>query len=165
MPVPMAYLQGLRKICDETGILLILDEVQSGFARTGLGPPTNTTAWSPILSTWAKAMGGGMPIGAVIGKADVMDGAQPGTIGGTYTGTQSLVLPRWRRLSEIERLETLPASGRDWQAGSLSKFRELQTQYPNKIGDVRGIGAMVAMELVEDGDPNRPATKLVAETV
>ncbi len=164
VPVPKAYLQGLRKICDETGILLILDEVQSGIARTGKWAAFEHYGVFPDLSTWAKAMGGGLPIGAVIGKADVMDGAQPGTIGGTYTGNPVACAAALAAISEIERLklcQRADAIGKQ----VLSKFRELQKQYPQQIGDVRGVGAMVAMEFVEGGDPNRPATKLVTETL
>ena len=86
IPVPPAYLRGLRKLCDEHGILMILDEVQSGFCRTGEWGAFQRYDVVPDISTWAKAMGGGLPIGAVVGKADVMDGARPGTIGGTYGG-------------------------------------------------------------------------------
>ena len=79
IPVPAGYLRGLRKLCDEHGIMLILDEVQSGFCRTGRWAAYEHYDVVPDISTWAKAMGGGLPIGAVIGKAEVMDGARPGT--------------------------------------------------------------------------------------
>ena len=86
VPVPEAYLRGLREVCDRTGIVLICDEVQSGFARAGHWAAYERYGVRPDLSTWAKSMGGGMPIGAVMGRAEVMDAARPGTIGGTYGG-------------------------------------------------------------------------------
>ena len=86
VPTPAAYLAGLRQLCDEHGILLIFDEVQSGFARTGAWAAHQVYGVVPDLSTYAKAMGGGMPIAAVVGRAEVMDAARPGTIGGTYGG-------------------------------------------------------------------------------
>lgn len=164
VPAPQAYLQGLRKICDETGILMILDEVQSGFGRTGAWAAYEHYGVVPDLSTWAKAMGGGMPIGAVIGKAEVMDGAQPGTIGGTYGGNPVACAAALAAIAEIQRLN-LCERARAIGATVRTRFLELQQQYPQHIGDVRGVGAMLAMEFVEHGDPNRPATQIVAETV
>ena len=83
VPMPQAYMKELRKICDEFGILLILDEVQSGFGRTGEWAAFHHYDVVPDLTTWAKSMGGGMPIGCVMGKAEIMDAAASGTIGGT----------------------------------------------------------------------------------
>src|SRR5690606_18722566 len=83
---PKAYMEGLRRICDTHGIMMICDEVQSGFARTGTWGAFEHSGITPDLSTWAKSMGGGMPIGCVMGKAEIMDKAQPGTLGGTFGG-------------------------------------------------------------------------------
>ena len=83
---PQKYVEGLREFCDKFGIMLIFDEVQSGFCRTGKWAAYEHYGVTPDISTWAKSMGSGMPIGAVIGKAEVMDGAAVGTIGGTYPG-------------------------------------------------------------------------------
>src|SRR5690606_33012533 len=85
-PAPKAYLQGLREYCDKYGIVLIFDEVQSGFGRTGKWASYEHYGVTPDISTWAKSLGSGMPIAAVMGKAHIMDAAQPGTIGGTYIG-------------------------------------------------------------------------------
>jgi 4-aminobutyrate aminotransferase/(S)-3-amino-2-methylpropionate transaminase len=84
--MPKRYLQALRRLCTDHKMLLILDEVQSGFGRTGKWAAYEHYGVTPDLSTWAKAMGSGMPIGCVIGRAEVMDAAVPGTIGGTYPG-------------------------------------------------------------------------------
>src|SRR5690606_9539300 len=86
IPAPAAYMQGLRTICNENGILLICDEVQSGFCRTGKWSAYEHAGITPDLSTWAKSMGSGLPIAAVVGRAEVMDAARPGTVGGTYGG-------------------------------------------------------------------------------
>ncbi len=83
---PQRYVEGLRKFCDDHGIVLIFDEVQSGFCRTGKWGAYQHYEVTPYISTWAKSMGSGMPIGAVIGKQEIMDAAAPGTIGGTYLG-------------------------------------------------------------------------------
>ena len=162
VPIPRAYLQGLRKICDETGILLILDEVQSGFCRTGGWSAYEHYGVVPDLSTWAKSMGGGMPIGAVIGKAHIMDAARPGTIGGTYGGNPVSCAAS---LATIKLMEDLQLGSRATVIGQrvTECFRELQKQFPNWIGDVRGLGAMVAVEFVLNRNPHNPATELTAE--
>jgi 4-aminobutyrate aminotransferase / (S)-3-amino-2-methylpropionate transaminase / 5-aminovalerate transaminase len=85
-PAPEKYLKGLRKFCDDHGIMLIFDEVQSGFGRTGNWASWQNYGVTPDISTYAKSLGSGMPIAAILGKADVMDAAAPGTIGGTYIG-------------------------------------------------------------------------------
>lgn len=164
IPVPREYLQGLRALCDEHGMLLILDEVQSGFCRTGRWAAYEHYGVTPDISTWAKSMGGGLPIGAVVGKADVMDGARPGTIGGTYGGNPVACAAS---LATIRLMETLGLNARASEIGLrvLDRFRKLQIQFPDLVGDVRGLGAMVAMELVNGGDPHQPATDLAAEVL
>ncbi len=164
VPVPPAYLRGLRTLCDELGILLILDEVQSGFCRTGRWAAYDHFGVVPDISTWAKAMGGGLPIGAVMGKADLMDGARPGTIGGTYGGNPVACAAS---LATLRLMEELQLGSRAMAIGQrvLDRFTELQRRFPQWIGDVRGLGAMVAMELVEHGDPHRPATELTLEVL
>lgn len=164
VPVPPTYLTGLRALCDKHGILLILDEVQSGFCRTGRWASYEHYGVVPDISTWAKAMGGGLPIGAVIGKADVMDSARPGTIGGTYGGNPVACAAS---LATIKLMEELQLCDRAIQIGRrvTDRFREIQSQFPEWIGDVRGLGAMVAMELVQNGDVDQPATQLTGEVL
>ena len=159
--VPKAYLQGLRKICDENGILLILDEVQSGFCRTGKWCAYEHLGVKPDISTWAKAMGGGMPIGCVIGKAEVMDGAAPGTIGGTYLGNPVCAAAA---LASINYMINENMNARAVHIGEVmrSRFEKLKSTHPI-IGDVRGLGAMIAVEFVEDKNPAKPASKFVDE--
>ena len=164
VPVPCAYLRGLREICDETGILMILDEVQSGFCRTGRWAAFEHYDVVPDLSAWAKAMGGGLPIGAVIGKAEIMDSARPGTIGGTYGGNPVSCAAS---LATIRLMEELKLGPRAEVVGKrvVKCFRSLQKQFPHWVGDVRGLGAMIAVEFVMNGDPHKPATDLTAEIV
>jgi 4-aminobutyrate aminotransferase/(S)-3-amino-2-methylpropionate transaminase len=159
---PVEYLRGLRALCDEFGILLILDEVQSGFGRTGYWAAYEHYNVVPDLSTWAKSMGGGMPIGCVIGKAEIMDSALPGTIGGTYGGNPVACAAS---LAAIQEIEDQGLCQRATLIGQqvLAKFGELQRQYPAAIGDVRGLGAMVAMEFVADRDPLKPLPQIVAQ--
>ncbi len=143
IPVPPGYLHGLRQLCDEHGMLLILDEVQSGFCRTGRWAAYEHYDVVPDISTWAKSMGGGLPLGAVIGKAEVMDAARPGTIGGTYGGNPVACAAS---LASIRLMEELQLNTRALAIGQCvtDRFRELQERFPHWIGDVRGLGAMVA---------------------
>jgi len=163
VPVPPEYLRGLRRICDETGILLVLDEVQTGFCRTGRWAAYEHYDVLPDLSTWAKSMGGGLPIGAVIGRAEVMDGARPGTIGGTYGGNPVACAAALATLRRMEELD-LPRRAERIGERIRSRFEALARRCP-AIGDVRGLGAMIGIELVEDGDPARPASAMVREVL
>lgn len=152
--VPRHYLQGLRQICDEHGILLIIDEVQSGFGRTGAWAAYEHYGIVPDLSTWAKSMGSGMPIGCVIGRSDLMDAAAPGTIGGTYLGNPVCCAAA---LATIEYMEEININRLGQEVGRIvrHRFEAMQAKH-SAIGDVRGLGAMVAMELVRESDPHRP---------
>lgn len=160
VPAPAEYLQGLRKICDEHGILLICDEVQSGFCRTGRWAAYEHAGIVPDLSTWAKSMGGGLPIGAVVGKAAIMDAAQPGTIGGTYGGNPVACAAALATIAVMES-ENLNARATVIGERVRTRFEALQAKCP-LIADVRGLGAMIGMEFCHDGDPGRPAGPVVA---
>lgn len=163
VPAPAAYLRRLREICDEHGIMLIFDEVQTGFCRTGRWAAYEHVGVIPDLSTWAKSMGGGLPIAAVIGKAHVMDAARPGTIGGTYGGNPVACASA---LATIRLMEDEDLNTKSRQIGDtiLRRFADIQQRCP-LVGDVRGIGAMVGMEFVEDGDPSRPAPAVVRQII
>lgn len=161
---PLKYLQGLRKICDHYGILLIIDEVQSGFGRTGKWAAYMHYDIVPDISTWAKSMGSGMPIGAVIGRSVVMDAAAPGTIGGTYPGNPVCCAASIATINYMKEID-INALGNKVGNVVRSKMLEWQKQYPDVIGDVRGLGAMLAMELVNNGDPNKPATETTAKII
>ena len=161
VPAPPGYLEGLREICDAEGIVLIFDEVQTGFCRTGRWAAYEHFGVLPDLSTWAKSMGGGLPIGAVIGRAEVMDGAEPGTIGGTYGGNPVACASA---LATIQVMEELELNDRATRIGERirQRFQALADRC-EAVGEVRGLGAMMAMELVEPGEPGVPASALARE--
>ncbi len=161
--VPPAWLRGVRELCDEHGILLILDEVQTGFCRTGSWGAYQQLGVVPDLSTWAKAMGGGLPISAVVGRAEVMDAALPGTIGGTYGGNPVACAAALATLRVMER-ERLSERAIELGARMREKFEAMRARCPAVV-DVRGMGAMLAFELCEGGDPARPAGALTAEVL
>lgn len=156
--MPPAYLQALRDICNQYGILLIIDEVQSGFGRTGAWAAFHHYGITPDLSTWAKSMGGGMPIGAVIGRAEIMDAAAPGTIGGTYLGNPVCCAAALANIRYMEAVD-INAKGRKVGQTVRRRFEAMQKRCP-AIGNVRGLGAMLAFELVKNGDPLQPDADL-----
>jgi len=163
VPAPVGYLQGLRRICDAHGILLIADEVQSGFCRTGTWASYEHYGVVPDLSTWAKSMGGGLPIAAVLGKAEVMDKVAPGTVGGTYGGNPVACAAALAAIGAMEAKD-LNARARAIGDQVRSRFEALRATVP-AVGDVRGLGAMVGIELVHDGDVSRPAAAEVAKVI
>ena len=152
--VPKKYIQELRKICDKYGILLILDEVQSGFGRTGKWAAYEHFDVVPDISTWAKSMGSGMPIGCVIGKAAIMDSCKPSTIGGTYPGNPVCCAAA---IATIKYMEEIDINALGEKVGNIVRvrFNKMKEQFP-AIGDVRGLGAMMAFELVKNNDPHQP---------
>ncbi|MCB9688249.1 MAG: aspartate aminotransferase family protein [Alphaproteobacteria bacterium] len=160
LPVPAAWLRGVRDLCDRHGVLLILDEVQTGFCRTGSWGAYQQLGVVPDLSTWAKAMGGGLPISAVLGRAEVMDAAVPGTIGGTYGGNPVACASALATLSVMEQ-DDLSGRAKVLGARIRARFGALAEKTP-LVADVRGMGAMMAIELCEGGDPRKPATATTA---
>ena len=162
---PFALLRALRAICDEHGILLIADEVQSGFARTGRMFAIEHSGVSPDLMTLAKSLAGGLPMAAVVGRASIMDQVAPGGLGGTYAGAP-LACAAALAVLDIIADEDLCA-----RAEAMGAFMEERltglTQQRNAIspiGGVRRLGAMVAFDLVsEDGAPDPGATKRLIE--
>lgn len=163
IPAPKAYLEGLRRICDTHGTMLIFDEVQTGFGRTGHWGAYQHYGVTPDISTWAKALGGGLPISAVIGRAEIMDAAVSGTIGSTFGGNPVACAAA---LATIDLMEKQKLNARAQRIGAkvFERFRALQSKC-SSVGDVRGLGAMVGMELVEDRDPKRPATLLTTKVL
>ena len=155
VPAPARYLRGLRELCDELGILLVYDEVQTGFGRTGHWGAYQHFGVVPDLSTWAKSMGGGLPISAVVGKAEVMDGAAPGTIGGTYGGNPVACACALATIREMEALDVNSHASRVG-ARVRARFEKMAQRCP-AIVDVRGIGAMIGAEFALEGDLSRPA--------
>lgn len=162
-PAPKKYLEGLRKFCDDHGIMLIFDEVQSGFGRTGNWASWQNYGVTPDISTYAKSLGSGMPIAAILGKAEVMDSAAPGTIGGTYIGNPvccAAALATIAYMKEID-LNKLGVEVGKYTRDRLEKLKEKCPQ----IGDVRGLGAFLAVEFVKNGDPQQPDGELTGKIV
>jgi len=162
---PKEFLPGLREICDRHGIVLIVDEVQTGFARTGRMFASEHYGVIPDLMTLAKGIASGMPLSAVVGRAEIMDAPTPGRIGGTFGGNPVSCAAA---LATIEALEREHLSNRAETIGALltERLQGLQQRYP-RMGDVRALGAMVAVELVTDPRTRTPdkeaATALIGE--
>jgi 4-aminobutyrate aminotransferase/(S)-3-amino-2-methylpropionate transaminase len=155
---PAAWVRGLREICDEHGIVLIADEVQSGFGRTGKMFGIEHFGVEPDLITVAKSMAAGVPISGVLGRAAIVDRAGDSTIGGTFVGSPLGCVAGVAVLDEIAERDLL---GRGVSIGERmrARFLELQMRYVH-IGDVRGLGPMVALEFVRDGSTKEPAPDL-----
>lgn len=156
------YVQYLRKFCTENNIFLIFDEVQSGFGRTGKWAAYEHYDVTPDLSTWAKSMGGGMPIGAVIGKQEIMDAVKPGLIGGTYLGNSLSCVASLASINYMQK-NNINAAGEKVGKIVREKFNQLQEKYPKNITDVRGLGAMLAIEFFnpETKMPDGDSTKAI----
>jgi 4-aminobutyrate aminotransferase/(S)-3-amino-2-methylpropionate transaminase len=147
VPAPAAYLQGLRRLCDRHGIVLIVDEVQTGFGRTGRFFAIEHSGVEPDLIVVAKSIGMGLPLSGVLGKAEIMDAPGPGAVGGTYVGNpvaQAAALAVLDVFEEEGLLERANAIGETIRA----RMEAWRDRFP-KVGDVRGLGAMLAIELVE----------------
>jgi 4-aminobutyrate aminotransferase/(S)-3-amino-2-methylpropionate transaminase len=163
-PVPEAFLARLREVCDCHGIVFICDEIQTGFGRTGRMFACQHDGVEPDVITLAKGIAGGFPIAAVVGKRAVMDGPGPGGLGGTYAGSPLGCAAGLAALRVIEQ-EGLCARAVEIGQRLKAGLGELQARHPDRIGDVRGPGAMVAMELVRDGDAGRPDADLTQALV
>jgi 4-aminobutyrate aminotransferase / (S)-3-amino-2-methylpropionate transaminase / 5-aminovalerate transaminase len=153
--VPKAYLRGLREICNETGIMLIIDEVQTGFGRTGKWAAYEHYGVKPDISTWAKSMGSGMPIGCVIAKTSVFDNINPTTLGGTYLGNPVCCAAS---LATIKYMEEININALGEKVGGIvrRRFEDFHAKFPQLISEVRGLGAMLAFEMSVDGDVLKP---------
>jgi 4-aminobutyrate aminotransferase/(S)-3-amino-2-methylpropionate transaminase len=162
---PFGFLKALRKICDQHGILLVLDEVQTGFARTGTVFAHEQAGVEADLVPMAKSLAGGFPLAAVTGKAEIMDAPGPGGLGGTYGGSPIACAAAHAVLDVIED-EGLCA--RAVTIGQRFTDRLLAMQNDPRfgcIGEVRGLGAMVAIELVKDRNPHKPDADLTKALV
>ena len=156
-------MQRLRALCDQHGILLVADEVQTGAGRTGTFFAMEQMGVAADLVTLAKSMAGGFPISAVIGRAEVMDAPAPGGLGGTYAGSPvgcAAALAVLQVFDDEQLLARSQAVGERLSAG----LKAMAARH-KAIGDVRGLGAMVAMELFKDGDVHQPDADLVKAIV
>jgi 4-aminobutyrate aminotransferase/(S)-3-amino-2-methylpropionate transaminase len=163
-PAPVEFQQALRALCDEHGIVYIADEIQTGFGRTGKFFCSEYAGVEPDLMTAAKGIAGGFPLATVTGKADIMDAPLPGGLGGTYGGSPIGCAAALAVLEVMEQ-EGLVARANEVGERFVARVRALQDQYPKIIGDIRSAGAMIAMELVKNGDPNQPDPDLTKAIV
>ncbi len=155
---PPEFAQALRALCDKHGIVFIADEVQTGAGRTGTWLACEQWGVAPDIITMAKSMAGGFPLSAVIGRADLMDAPGPGGLGGTYAGSPlacAAALAVLEVFEEENLLERSKAIGARLTAG----LKDIAKKHV-AIQDVRGLGAMVAIELFKDGDHAKPDADL-----
>jgi 4-aminobutyrate aminotransferase/(S)-3-amino-2-methylpropionate transaminase len=157
---PFEFLQSLRQFCDEHGILLVADEIQSGFARTGKMFGIEHSGVAPDLMTVAKSLAGGLPLSGVVGKAEIMDAPSPGGLGGTYGGNPVACAAALAVLDIIEEENLMQRSAALGQL--LTRRFKAMARKPlgQCIGDIRGLGAMTAIELVKDRKLRTPAPEL-----
>jgi len=154
VPAPRRFLQGLRQLCDEHGILLVYDEVQSGFGRTGSMFYLDQANVEPDILVMAKGLGSGMPISAIGASREIMAQWPPGTHGGTYGGGNGVTAVAASTTIDVLRQEKLVENAAARGAQLLEGLRDLQAEYPI-IGDVRGVGLMVATEFTDaNGQPD-----------
>ncbi len=158
MPAPMEFLRELRRLTEQHGILLIADEIQSGFGRTGKFFAIEHSGVVPDLITVAKSLAGGLPLSGVIGRADVMDAPAPGGLGGTYAGNP-LACVAGLAVLDVFAEENLLARAESLGTRLWEHCVALQHEAPI-IGDVRGIGPMLALEFVRDVQTKEPAPEL-----
>lgn len=164
-PVPFEMMQALREICDTHGIVLIADEIQAGFGRTGTWFAVEHSGVVPDLITVAKSMAGGYPIAGVIGKAEIMDAVIPGGLGGTYGGNPVACAAA---LAAIEAIEEEGLLARSTALGETfrARFAEIGARVaPYRMWDIRGLGAMLAVEFVTDFETATPDANLTKSVV
>jgi 4-aminobutyrate aminotransferase / (S)-3-amino-2-methylpropionate transaminase / 5-aminovalerate transaminase len=155
---PPGFLEGVRRICDEHGIVLVIDEVQTGFARTGRMFAAEHFAVEADLITVAKSIANGLPLSGVIGKAEIMDAPGDSAIGGTYVGNP---VAQAAALAVLDVIEEEGLVDRAAELGDRIRSRMLSWQERfEAVGDVRGLGAMLAIELVRDRASKEPAPEL-----
>jgi 4-aminobutyrate aminotransferase / (S)-3-amino-2-methylpropionate transaminase / 5-aminovalerate transaminase len=163
IPAPPEFVQGVRRICDENGIVLVADEVQTGFGRTGSMWGIDHLGIEPDLVTIAKSIAAGLPLSGVIGKAEIMDAPGDSAIGGTYVGNP---VAQAAALAVLDVIEEEGLVERAAAIGETIRSRMLAWQERwSAIGDVRGLGAMLAIELVKDAETKEPAADLASAVV
>lgn len=164
IPFPDFYLRQLRELCDEHGIVMIVDEVQTGYGRTGKMFAIEHSGVEPDIMITAKSMGGGLPIAGVTGKAEIMDSVHAGGLGTTYGGNPIACAAALAVLDTFEE-EDLVAKGKALGEKVMSAMRGIQERHPDFVGDVRGLGPMAAMEFVTDAESKTPDKERNAKIV
>ncbi|MCW2898471.1 MAG: 4-aminobutyrate aminotransferase apoenzyme, partial [Streptosporangiaceae bacterium] len=157
---PAGYLTRVAEWCRANDILLIADEIQTGFCRTGDWFASDHEGIVPDLITTAKGIAGGLPLAGVTGRAEVMEAVHGGGLGGTYGGNPVACAAALGAI-ETMKADDLPQRARDIEALFVPRLRELAAKYP-QIGDIRGRGAMLAIELISDPAAKTPDAALTA---
>jgi 4-aminobutyrate aminotransferase/(S)-3-amino-2-methylpropionate transaminase len=163
IPAPAEFVEGLRRICDDRGIVLVADEVQTGFGRTGRMFAMEHFGVEPDLVVVAKSIAGGLPLSGVVGRATIMDHPHSGAIGGTFIGNPVALAAALAVLDVFEE-EQLVDRAQLLGAAIRARMLDWQGRWP-QVGDVRGLGAMLAIELVRDPKTREPAPELVEAVV
>jgi len=164
IPFPDFYLRKLRELCDEHGIVMIVDEVQTGFGRTGKMFAIEHSGVEPDLLITAKSLGGGLPIGGVTGKAEIMDAPHVGGLGTTYGGNPLACAAALAVLETFEQEDLLTRANVVGER-IMTAMHDIQEKHPDFVGDVRGRGPMAAIELIEDAASRTPDKKRTGEVV
>lgn len=166
IPAPVEYVKAIRKICDENGIMLVADEVQSGFGRTGklfASEYWKEAGCEPDILATAKSIAGGVPLSAVIARDEIMDSVPAGVIGGTYGGNALACAAGLKVLDVIDK-EHLVERSNEIGRKCMERFNSWKEKY-ECIGDVRGLGAMVGIEFVKNRETKEPAPQLVSDII
>ena len=163
IPMPKAFMEKIRSICDEHGIVMIADEVQSGFGRTGKLFAIEHVGVIPDMVTTAKSLGSGMPISAVTGRAEIMDTPHPGAIGGTYSGSPVAAVAAIETFKIISNPDFLKRAAEIGE--KMGEILERWKKEYKFIGDVRGVGGMRIIEFVKDKQTKEPDIELGAEII
>src|SRR5207247_3019126 len=154
IPVPPRFLKRIRELCDQHGIVMIADEVQCGFGRPGRLFAVEHYGLVPDVIVSAKSLGAGMPIGAVTGRAEIMDSAHPGGLGGTYGGSPIACAAAIEAVNIIRQPQFLAHARRLGEA--MREVMDSWTRTYPIVGDVRGLGPMMLAEFVRDRVSNGP---------
>jgi 4-aminobutyrate aminotransferase / (S)-3-amino-2-methylpropionate transaminase / 5-aminovalerate transaminase len=160
---PREFMEGIRRICDDNGIVMVVDEVQTGFGRTGKLFAIEHYGVEPDLLTVAKSIAAGLPLSGVLGRAEIMDAPGPNAVGGTYVGNP---VAQAAALAVLDVFDDESVLERAAVVGETIRARMLGWQERHEeIGDVRGLGAMLAIELVHDRGTKDPAPELASAVV
>lgn len=166
IPAPIEWVKAVRKICDENGIMMIADEVQSGFCRTGrmfASEYWKEAGVQPDILATAKSIAAGLPLSAIVARTEIMDAVLPGTIGGTYCGNP---LACAAGLKAIEIMERDNLAKRSLEIGEKvqATYKNWMAKY-DVVGDVRGLGGMVGIEFVTDRTSKTPNPEIVSKII
>lgn len=159
LPTPPRFMRRIREICDEHGIVMIADEIQAGFGRTGKLFAMENYGIAADLMTTAKSLGAGLPISAVTGRAEIMDAPHPGGLGGTYSANPIACVAAIEAIKMIQEPAFL-ARAQAVGARLRGHLEALQARFSQVVGDVRGLGPMLVLELVKDPVSKAPNMEL-----